>query len=105
MKKFSINCQLQNKLFLVVILHFSLVKAAMNASQLCKLGSLYYRHCPWFNGVNQTPPFLHFPIAKGGTKTIAHLPIAEGLSFRSLERRIYNCKLRNEIKDLIQVRS
>jgi hypothetical protein len=24
------------------------------------------------NGVNKTPLFLHFPIAKGGTKTIAH---------------------------------
>jgi hypothetical protein len=44
-----------------------------------------------------------FPIAKGGTKTIApHLSIAEGLSFRSFDRCIYDCKLRNE-KDLIQV--
>ena len=59
---------------------------------------------PWCNGVNKTPPFLHFPIAKGGTKTIAHLLIAEGLSFRSLDRRIYDCKLRNE-KDFFQVRS
>ncbi len=24
------------------------------------------------NGVNKTPLFLHFPIANGGTKTIAH---------------------------------
>jgi hypothetical protein len=24
------------------------------------------------NGVYKTPPFLHFPIAKAGTKTIAH---------------------------------
>jgi hypothetical protein len=44
-------------------------------------------------------------IAKGGTRTIAYLPIAEGLSFRSLDRRIYDWKLRNENKGLIQVRS
>jgi hypothetical protein len=49
-------------------------------------------------------PFLYFPIVKGGTKTIVHLSIAEGLSFRSLDRCIYDCKLRNE-KDLIQVRN
>ncbi len=67
----------------------------MNAPHLCK----------WHNGVNKMPPFLHFPIAKGGTKTIAHLPIAEGLSFRSLDRRIYDCKLWNENFFFIQVRS
>jgi hypothetical protein len=50
-------------------------------------------------GINKTPPFLHFPIAKGGTKTIAHLPIAEGFSFRSsLDRSIYKCKLRSKNK-------
>jgi hypothetical protein len=27
------------------------------------------------NGVYMTPVFLNFPIAKGGTKTIAHLSI------------------------------
>jgi hypothetical protein len=37
MKKFGINCQLQNKLVLIVIFHFSLIKAAMNASHLYKL--------------------------------------------------------------------
>jgi hypothetical protein len=39
---------------------------------------------------------LHFSftVTKGGTRTIAHLPIAEGLSFRSLDRRIYDCKLK-----------
>jgi hypothetical protein len=57
-----------------------------------------YRHWPWCNGVNKTPPFLHFPIAKGETRTIAQLPIAEGLSFRILDRRIYDCKMRNEKK-------
>ncbi len=64
-----------------------------------------YWHWPWRNGVNKTPPFLHFLIDKGGTRTISHLPIAEGLSFRSLDRRIYDCKLRNENKGLFQVRS
>jgi hypothetical protein len=54
------------------------------------------RYWSWRNGVNKIPPLLHFPIAKGGTKTIAHLPITEGLSFPSLDMRIYNCKLRNE---------
>jgi hypothetical protein len=48
---------------------FSLVKAAMNAPRIGKLP----------NGVNKKPQFLHFLIAKGGTKTIVHLSIAEGL--------------------------
>jgi hypothetical protein len=68
MKKFAINGQLRNKLFLIVIHRFSLVKAAMNAPRICKLR----------NSVNKTPQFLHFSTAKGGTKTIAHLSIAEG---------------------------
>jgi hypothetical protein len=33
------------------------------------------------NGVKKTPQFLLFSLAKGGTKTIAHLSIAEGWSF------------------------
>jgi hypothetical protein len=37
MKKFSINGQLRNKHFLIIIYPFSLVKAAMNAPRLCKL--------------------------------------------------------------------
>jgi hypothetical protein len=36
-EKIGINCQLRNKLFLIVIHHFSLVKAAMNAPRLCKV--------------------------------------------------------------------
>ncbi len=35
MKKISINGQLRNKHFLIVIYHSSLVKAAMNASRVC----------------------------------------------------------------------
>jgi hypothetical protein len=56
---------------LIVIYRFSLVKAAMNAAHICKLR----------NGVKKTPQFLLFLIAKGGTKTIADLSIAEGSSF------------------------
>ncbi len=54
-------------LFLIVIYHSSLVKAAMKAAHICKLR----------NSVKKTPQFLLFSIAKGGTKTIEHLSIAE----------------------------
>jgi hypothetical protein len=57
--------------FYIVIFNFSLVKAAMNAARICKLR----------NGVNKTSQLLLFSMAKGGTKTIAHFPIVEGLSF------------------------
>jgi hypothetical protein len=50
-------------LFLIVIYHSSLVRATMNAARVCKL-------C---NGVNKTPQFLLFSLAKGRTKTIAVL--------------------------------
>ncbi len=49
--------------FLIVNYRFSLVKAAMNAARDCKLRS----------GVNKTSQFLLFSMAKGRTKTIAHL--------------------------------
>jgi hypothetical protein len=55
--------------------------------------------------VVETPQFLLFSIAKGGTKTIVHLSIAEGLSFWSLDRRIYDCKLGNEKKRFHPVRN
>ncbi len=45
----------------------------MNAPRICKL-------C---YGVNKTPQFIHFSSAKGGTKTIAHLSIAEGEIFKA----------------------
>jgi hypothetical protein len=70
-EKFGINGQMRNKLFLFVINRFSLGKAAMNTVRVCKL-------C---NGVNKTSQLLLFSIAKGVTKTKAHLSIAEGLSF------------------------
>jgi hypothetical protein len=56
MKKFGINSQLQNKLFLIVIYHSSLVKGAINAARVCKL----------HNGVKKTHKFLLFSMAKGG---------------------------------------
>ena len=88
MKKFGFNCQMQNEPFLIVICHSSLVKGAMNAAHVCKLR----------NGVKKRLNFFFFSQAKGGTKTIALLSIAEGSSFLSLDRRIYDCKLRNERK-------
>jgi hypothetical protein len=79
-------------------LSFLTFKIRDNVPRLCKL----HKDCLTGMGhgamVNKTPPFLHFPVAKSGTKSIANLPIAEGLSFRSLCRRIYGGKLRNDKK-------
>ncbi len=72
---------------------FSLVKAAMNAARICKMR----------NGVSKTPSISSFFKCQRRRKTIAHLSIAEGRSFWSLDMRIYDCKLRNEKKHLIQV--
>jgi len=68
MKKIIFNGQRRNKHFLIVIYHSALVKGAMNAARVCKMRT----------GVKKTPIFLLFSQAKGGTKTIAHLSIAEG---------------------------
>jgi hypothetical protein len=57
-----------NEPFLIVIYHSTLAKGAMNAARVCKLRT----------GVKKTPQFLLFSPAKGGTKTTAHLSIAEG---------------------------
>ncbi len=73
MKKLIINSQTRIKPFLIVIYHSSLVKAATNATCVCKL----------FNGVNKMPQFLLFSMAKGGTKTIAHLSIAKDRVFEA----------------------
>jgi hypothetical protein len=51
MKKIIFNCQRQNKHFLIVIYHSSLVKGAMNAAR---------------NGVKKMPQFLLFSMEKGG---------------------------------------
>jgi hypothetical protein len=56
MKKIIFNGLRQNKHFLIVIFHSSLVKGAMNAACLCKFR----------NGVKKTPQFLLFSMAKGG---------------------------------------
>jgi hypothetical protein len=71
MKKFCFNCQMRNEPFLIAIYNSSLVKGAMNGVRFCKLR----------NGVKKMPQFLLFSQARGGTKTIAHLSIAEGSSF------------------------
>ena len=76
MKKIFINGQMQNKPFLIVIYRSSFVKAAMNAARFCNLR----------NGVNITPQFLQFLIfsmAKGGTKTIAHLQLRRDRVFEA----------------------
>jgi hypothetical protein len=56
-EKILINGQMQNKPFLIVIYHSSLVKAAMNVARICKLR----------NGVDKMPQFLLFSMAKGRT--------------------------------------
>jgi hypothetical protein len=55
-EKIIFNGQMRNELFLIVIYHFSLVKAAVNAARVCKFRS----------GVRKTPQFLFFSMAKGG---------------------------------------
>jgi hypothetical protein len=50
------NGQMQNKHFLIVIYHSSLVKAAVNTARVCKVR----------NGVKKTPQFLLSSMAKGG---------------------------------------
>jgi hypothetical protein len=94
------NCGMN---FFIVLFHSSIGESGMNVQRLCKLRKRPSYRWPWGNGFNKTATFLNFPIAKGGTRTIAHLLIAEGWSFRSLDRRIYDCKLRNEKKGLIHV--
>jgi hypothetical protein len=54
--KSSLNSQMRNEPFLIVIYHSSLVKGAMNAVRLCKLR----------NGIKKTPQFLLFSMVKGG---------------------------------------
>ena len=77
-EKIITNGQMRNKPFLIVIYHSSLVKAAMNAARICKLR----------NGVKKNPQFLLLLLAKGGTKTIAYLSIAEGSRYEAWNRRI-----------------
>jgi hypothetical protein len=53
----------------------------MNAPRFCTLAMVQW--C-------KTPQLLHFTIAKGGTKIIAHLPIAEGFT-------TVNCGMKKDI--------
>ncbi len=94
-KNFGINGQMPNKLFFIAIYFFSLVKAAMNAARICNCSMVLTKHLNFF--------FFQWP--KTEQRPIAHLSIAEESSFWCLDRRIYDCKLQNEKKDLIQVRS
>jgi hypothetical protein len=59
-KKFYINGQFWNKLFLIVIFSSSLVKAAMNAPHICK----------WRNGVYKRPQFIIFQVPKTQQRTL-----------------------------------
>ncbi len=72
-KKIIINGQMWNKKFFIVIYHSSLIKAAIYAACVCKLR----------DGVRKMPQFLLFSLAKGRTKTIAHLSIAEDRVFEA----------------------
>ncbi len=61
-KKFIINVQWWNKLFLLVINRFSLVKAAMNAQRICKLRKNCLTVIDQCAMVLKTPQFLNFLI-------------------------------------------
>ncbi len=79
MKKCVINGQLRNKLFLIFIHRFSLVRAAMNALRICKM-------C---NAVSKTPSissFFNWPSAQW---------ISPQLS-PQLSKLLYNCKLKKK---------
>jgi len=70
MRIFGINSQCRNIFLLIVIHHFlHMLRAYVNCAKTVH------------NGIIKTHNFLRFPIAKGGTNTIAHLPVADGLSF------------------------
>jgi hypothetical protein len=93
------NCGIN---FFIFIFHFLLVKAAVNALHLCKL------HKDCHTGIGHSAMvftkrlhFFIFRLPKAEQGLFAHLRIVEGLSFISLDSRIYYCKLRNEKKDLI----
>ncbi len=100
-KNLGINCQLRNRLVFIVIFNFLLVKAMMNAPHICKLRKLY-RLTSIGQGAMVLTMRLHF--------FIFQLPQAEQRPLHTcqlrrgcvpnLDRRINNCKLRN---NLIQV--
>jgi hypothetical protein len=69
--------------FFIFIFYFSLVKAAENAPHLCKLregcltgighGAMVFAAALKYVAKRH----LHFQIVKGGSRTMAHLPIVE----------------------------
>jgi hypothetical protein len=61
-KKFIINGQWRNKLFLIVIDRFSHVKAAVNAPWVCKLSKNCLTIIDQCAMGLKTPQFLHFSI-------------------------------------------
>jgi hypothetical protein len=48
MKKFSINGQIRNQPFLIVIYRLSLVKAAMNSTRVCKFRMVLTKRLNFF---------------------------------------------------------
>jgi hypothetical protein len=82
--KFVNQLQIAELTIFIIILHFLLVKAAVNALRDCKLCKdclISYQNWPWCNGVKKRLHFFLFQLPKGGTRTIVHLPISKGLSF------------------------
>jgi hypothetical protein len=61
-KKFIINGQWRNKLFLIIINRFSLGKTAINAPRVCKLRQNCLTVIDQCAMVLKTPQFLHFSI-------------------------------------------
>jgi hypothetical protein len=61
-KQFIIDGQWRNKLFLIVINRFPLVKAVMNDPRICKLRKNCLTVIDQYAMVLKTPQFLHFSI-------------------------------------------
>jgi hypothetical protein len=89
-EKFCINCQLRNKLFFIVIHRFSLVKAMMNALRIWKKCAMALKNASISSFSNCQ--------RRNNDHCILVKKIGEGLSFQSLDGRIYESKLRNEKK-------
>ncbi len=101
MNKFGINCLVRSKHFFIVIFNFLLVKAAMNVPHPCKLS----KDC--LTSISHGAIVL----TKASTSSFSncqrrnkdHCALANyggGLSFRSLDKHIYDCKFRNDKKYL-----
>jgi hypothetical protein len=85
MKILGINSQLRTELFLILILHPSLVKAMVNAFSFVNCVKSVLPELAIHNGVNKTFPFLHFlnlPKAEQGPCALANCRGVEILKFR-----------------------